>query len=73
MSHVDVKKNVVSLILIIFALHWQLNPTQVKSTCYAIDSTYVTLGFFNQNEEHVWFCIMNMQISFKKIISLFVK
>ena len=29
----------------VFALHWQLNPTQVKCTCNANDSNFIPLGF----------------------------
>ena len=50
-AHSHFKRNKHSLIKgyiplgVVFALRWQLNPTQVKCTCNANESTYIPLGF----------------------------
>ena len=46
-------------------LFWQLGPTQIKCTCNANDSIYITLCFFNQNSIHLG--------SYLPIIELFSK
>ena len=57
----------------VFALRWQLNPTQVKCTCNANDSTYIPNRLLIKMK-NIQGSIMNVQILLKKrLVSLLLK
>ena len=51
-------------------LHWQLGPTQMKRTCNANDSTYITLFFFFSKSNTLWVILKEYVFSLQIFIGL---